>query len=222
MARKLRMNIGKRIKKIRKSHNFTLEEFGDKIGLSPSAVRGIEEGLRGIKKGIGSETIIRICKNFKVDPNWLLFGEKRSKALPIIVASPKSEYDISTKLTPVPVINEVPAGYPAYPDIDDHISAFVYLPKISKDTFGLYVSGKSMEPEIADGDIVIVNPGIKELKKRELGVFRIHNETTIKRCVPIKDGYILQPTNPRYEPILIHDDIECIIIGKVIYKIIKC
>ena len=138
------------------------------------------------------------------------------------VAEPKSEYDISTKLTPVPVINEVPAGYPAYPEINDHISAFVYLPKISKNTFGLYVSGKSMEPEIADGDIVIVNPGIKELKKGELGVFRIHNETTIKRCIPIKNGCILQPTNPQYEPILIHDDTECILIGKVIYKIVKC
>ena len=91
-----------------------------------------------------------------------------------------------------------------------------------KQAFDLYVSGKSMEPEIADGDIVIVNPGITELKKGELGVFRIHNETTIKRCVPIKNGYILQPTNPQYEPILIHDDTECILIGKVIYKIVKC
>ena len=39
----------------------------------------------------------------------VIIGEKRGKTLPIIAAEPKSEYDISTKLTPVPVINEVPA-----------------------------------------------------------------------------------------------------------------
>jgi len=35
-------------------------------------------------------------------------------------------------------------------------------------------------------------------------------------------GYILQPRNPTSEAYMVDDDAECTIIGKVIYKIIKC
>lgn len=71
-------------------------------------------------------------------------------------------------------------------------------------------------------DKVIVDPGYEEVKKGELGVFRVNEDTTIKRCLPIQDGYILQPANPGYEPILVTGDTECTLIGKVIYKIVKC
>lgn len=164
---------------------------------------------------------MRICKAFNIDPYWLLTGEEKRRDIPSIVIEPREGYG-EKKYVAVPVINEVPAGYPTYPDIEDHVRAHIYLPKVPKRAFGLYVSGKSMEPEINDGDIVIVDPRYEEVKKGELGVFRVNEDTTIKRCLPIHDGYILQPANPDYEPILVTGDTECTLIGKVIYKIVKC
>lgn len=215
------MEIGDRIKRLRVSYNLTLEEFGRKIGLSSGSLSDIERGNVGTKRGIGTEALKRIVKAFKIDLNWLVTGEHRTKVLPYIVAEPREGYG-EKKYVAVPVINEVPAGYPVYPDIEDHVRSHVYLPNVPKRAFGLYVSGKSMEPEINDGDIVIVDPGYEEIKKGELGVFRVNGEATIKYCTPIEDGYILQPANRDYGPILITGDTECTLIGKVIYKIIKC
>ena len=217
------MNIGKRIKKLRESLGLTQEEFGLKAGLSSGAICEIEKGIRGHKKGVGSNAIIRICKEFNINPAWLLWGkEEKYRQLPIIAASPKSEYDVEKKLTAIPVINEVPIGYPEYPILNDFIREYLYLPHVPKFAFGLYVSGKSMDPEIFDGDIVIVDSKTRKLKRGNLGVFRINNETSLKRYYPQKNGILLQPTNPEYPPILITVDDQCDLIGKVIYKILKC
>lgn len=210
-------NIGKRIKALRLRLGLSQSEFAIKSKVSVGGICEIEKG----KRGLTDKTIMRICKAFNIDPRWLLTGEEKRRDIPSIVAEPRTEYN-QKKLIAVPVINEVPAGYPAYPDIEDHVRSHVYLPNVPKRAFGLYISGKSMEPEINDGDIVIVDPGYEEIKKGELGVFRVNGEATIKYCTPIEDGYILQPANRDYGPILITGDTECTLIGKVIYKIIKC
>lgn len=216
------MSLGNRIKKIRRINNMTLEEFGIKVGLSPSAVRGIEENLRGQKKGIGTETIIRICKAFKVNSSWLLFGDESNKDLPMIATDIKNEYKSEPKYNALPIINNVPAGYPDYP-LDDEIRSYFYIPGVPKNAFGLIVDGVSMEPELFTGDIVIVNPNQLELRKGEIGVFRYHGGTTIKICMPLPDnkGFLLQARNPRSESYIVTDE-TCTIIGKVIFKIVKC
>lgn len=215
------MDIGLRIKKIRESLDLTQEEFGSKIGLVSGTICNIEKGSQGGKKGIGAEILIKIANVYRIDLHWLLTGEIRKKELPIIAAQPCEEYD-KKELVPIPIINEVPAGYPAYPDIEDFVHDYAYIPKVPKNTFGLLVSGKSMEPEIADGDIVVIDPGIKELKRGDLGVFRVNNEVSLKRYYPSKNGILLQPSNHNFAPIFITADDECELIGKVIYKIVKC
>lgn len=210
-------NVGKRVKSLRLKLGLSQAEFAMKSGISVGGICEIEKG----KRGLTNKTILRICKAFNVDSDWLLTGHSKHKELPGIVAESRTEYDIK-KLTAIPVINDVPAGYPEYPVLDDEIRDHVYLPRVPRQAFGLYVSGDSMKPEINNGDIVIVNPNIQEVKKGEIGVFRINAETTVKYCVPLDDGFLLQPANPSYKPILVSGDIECTVIGKVIYKIVKC
>lgn len=211
--------IGNRIKSLRRALRLTQKEFAVKTNISSaSRICDIEKGLRFPS----SKTILRIAKTFDVDSNWLLIGEAKIKELPIIAASPKTEYDVEKKLIAIPIINEVPIGYPEYPIINNKVSEYLYLPHVPKFAFGLRVSGKSMEPEIFDGDIVIVNSKIREIKKGNLGVFRINSETSLKRYYPQKNGILLQPTNPEYPPILITIEDQYHLIGKVIYKILKC
>ena len=81
-----------------------------------------------------------------------------------------------------------------------------------------------MEPELFDGDVVIVDPKETSMKKGDIGVFRIYGDETIKIFMPLenKAGYILQPRNPSFKPMLITDESKCTAIGKVIYQIVKC
>ncbi len=73
-------------------------------------------------------------------------------------------------------------------------------------------------------DIVIVNPNQLELKKWKIGVFRYQGGATIKICMPLpgNKGMILQARNPRAESYVVTPDTECTVIGKVIFKIVKC
>jgi len=212
-----KLHIGEKLRIIRKDKGLTQTEFGRKIGLAQSYVADLERG----RNKPSFDTLAKIMRVFCVNPYWLLSPEEYNVELPPIVAEPRTEYN-QKKLIAIPVINDVPAGYPEYPVMDDEIRDHVYLPRVPKQAFGLYVSGDSMKPEINNGDIVIVNPNIQEVKKGEIGVFRINAETTVKYCVPLDDGFLLQPANPSYKPILVSGDIECAVIGKVIYKIVKC
>ena len=65
------MTQGERIKEIRKSLNLTLEKFGEKIGVTKTAISRIEKGERGCTEQMTKA----ICREFGVDYIWLTTGE---------------------------------------------------------------------------------------------------------------------------------------------------
>lgn len=65
------MTQGERIKEIRKSLNLTLEKFGEKIGVTKTAISRIEKGERGCTEQMTKA----ICREFSVDYIWLTTGE---------------------------------------------------------------------------------------------------------------------------------------------------
>lgn len=60
-----------RIKALRKSEGLTLEKFGERIGISNSALSAIETG----KNKPSDQTIRSICREFGVREKWLRTGE---------------------------------------------------------------------------------------------------------------------------------------------------
>lgn len=62
--------MNERIKKIRKSVGLSQKDFGIKIGVSDTAISKIEHGERNPSK----QTIKLICKEFKINQNWLKSG----------------------------------------------------------------------------------------------------------------------------------------------------
>ena len=63
------MNV--RIKQIRKTLKLTLDEFGERIGISKSGLSKIERGVSGTT----DQTIRSICREFGVSEVWLRTGE---------------------------------------------------------------------------------------------------------------------------------------------------
>lgn len=59
-----------RIKKVRKLNNLTMEQFGNRIGITKSSVSLLESG----KNSPSEQTLKLICKEFNVDMEWLQTG----------------------------------------------------------------------------------------------------------------------------------------------------
>lgn len=65
------MTQGERIKEIRKTLGLTLEKFGEKLGVTKTAISRIEKGERGLTEQMTKS----ICREFSVDYIWLTTGE---------------------------------------------------------------------------------------------------------------------------------------------------
>lgn len=63
--------MNERIKQLRKALGLTLEKFGERIGVSRSAMGNIENGVRGVT----DQMFKSICREFNVNENWLRTGE---------------------------------------------------------------------------------------------------------------------------------------------------
>lgn len=65
------MTDGERVKEIRKTLGYTLDKFGEKIGIKKSALSLIENG----KNTLTEQNIKSICREFGVREDWLRTGE---------------------------------------------------------------------------------------------------------------------------------------------------
>ena len=65
------MTQGERIKDVRNSLGLTLEKFGEKLGVTKTAISRLEKGERSITEQMTKS----ICREFSVDYMWLTTGE---------------------------------------------------------------------------------------------------------------------------------------------------
>ena len=65
------MTQGERIKDVRNSLGLTLEIFGEKLGVTKTAISRIEKGERSLTEQMTKS----ICREFSVDYMWLTTGE---------------------------------------------------------------------------------------------------------------------------------------------------
>lgn len=62
--------MNERVKELRKALGLSGEKFGEKIGLKKVAVSQIETG----RNNLTEQNIISICREFKVNEDWLRYG----------------------------------------------------------------------------------------------------------------------------------------------------
>jgi transcriptional regulator with XRE-family HTH domain len=65
------MEIGDRLKEIRKTLKLTQAEFGEKMGLKPTAIGQMESGARNVT----DRTLILLEEKHNVNSDYLLYGE---------------------------------------------------------------------------------------------------------------------------------------------------
>ncbi len=123
----------------------------------------------------------------------------------------------------IPVLGWVQAGKFAPSETGDigplNADDFVYSDTKGRNLFALEVKNDSMEPLFHQGDLIIVNPNLKA-KSGDYVIVRVkgEGEVTFKKLL-IKDRHIiLKPLNLKYDDIIIDDESQFEIIGKVVER----
>lgn len=119
---------------------------------------------------------------------------------------------------PLPIVGQVRAGtlHPAIEDIEGHFT--IDRSQMDKGgTFFLRVKGDSMiHAHIVEGDLALVRPQ-PDAHNKDIVVAMVGGEATLKRFYREADRIRLQPENPNYAPIIVHEgDGEVSIVGKVV------
>ena len=104
--------MGERIKELRKMLNMTQSEFGEKVGISKSAVQKIEYGTSTPARS----TLQLICVTFSVNEKWLVSGEGKMFAEGITKSSNLAT--LVAKYENMPVVRAILDAYLTLPVAD--------------------------------------------------------------------------------------------------------
>lgn len=121
----------------------------------------------------------------------------------------------------IPLLGSVPAGTPieAIEDVEEYIDMYPRFVKHGE-LFALRVQGDSMEPDIRDGDIAIIEKQ-EFIENGGIAVIRVNGQdATLKKVKLLETGLMLIPSNPAYDPVFFDvgqiATLPVTIIGKVI------
>ena len=117
----------------------------------------------------------------------------------------------------IPILSDVSAGYGK--EALEEATHWIKLPSIiaKNADFGTFVSGDSMEPKINDGDLLLVQ-NIPQLDSGMIGIFLLNDNVFCKRYHynPITKETVLKSLNLNYKPIIVTDEDDFRIVGKVV------
>jgi SOS-response transcriptional repressor LexA len=189
--------LGKLIRERRKAVGLRYSELEKKSGLTYAYLKSLEEGQRVPK----IETLMRLSEALKVPFHELL----SALGVPIIGA-----------LNLVPVISWVNSGNWVESYQSSEVSEWVVTDVANQEVFALRVEGDSMTPEFAPGDLVVVDPNAVWENGNYVIALK-EDETIFKQYKVYGKTAVLKPLNPKYDDILLTEEIQ--IIGRVIRKI---
>lgn len=152
-----------------------------------------------------------------VKKGYLNSGNNLSRTLTLVVNNNPIKKEQTTILE-IPVVGRVAAGQPIL--AEENIEGNIVIDKnflgSRTECFGLKVRGDSMiNAGIIEGDLVIIQPQ-KEAVNGDIIVALIKDEATMKRFSMVDGKINLIPENDNYEPIIIDNNEEFSIVGKVI------
>lgn len=176
------MTIGQLIKQSRKEKGITQNELAKRIGVSAGAISRWESGdIENMRR----DRIEKLADALGIDPNI------------IIGIEPNKEMDGN-----IPILGRVAAGIPI--DAVEEIIGYEEIPKrllAYASYFALKIRGESMQPNIQDGDIVIVRKQ-ESASDGDIVIAQVNHdeEATCKRLKTYRDQTMLLSDNPAYSP----------------------
>ena len=181
--------MDKLIKARRKELGITLEQVGDDVGVSKATVQRWETG--GITN-MRRDKIKKLGEILQLDPKCLIESAEEQAIEEIL--GEKGGFVM------VPVLGTVAAGVPITAQQD--ILGWEEVPAgwvKNDEIFGLKLKGDSMEPRMAEGDIVMVRRQ-RDVENGDIAIVLVDGEATCKKVVKHSGGLALISNNTRYAP----------------------
>lgn len=211
-------SLGQRIKLVR--GKISQDVFAVTIGVSRGSLSAYERD----ESQPAAEVLKEICTKYKVSADWLLFGEGGLENTPL--EAPIGDVDL--KLIPL-VEARISAGQGSLEVNGTSERSYAFrmdflLRKGNPDAMVLMrVAGDSMQPEIMDNDIVLIDQSKKDIIPGKIFAVGFEEAIYLKRIDMIPGKVILKSVNEEcYPPISldIQGDIaeQFRVIGKVIWS----
>lgn len=198
------MALGENIKRARMKAQISQDELAKRLGYkSRSTIAKIESG----ENDLTQKKVAAFAKALNVSIDFLMDGDSNEN---------------NSKGVRIPVLGRVVAGIPleAIEDIEDYEE----IPRrmaSSGEFFALKIKGRSMEPKLSEGDIVIVRKQ-EDVDSGDTAIVLVNgDEATVKQIKKTEAGIMLIGFNVEvYQPhFYSNDQIENLpvrIIGKVV------
>lgn len=192
------------LKKLRESKKKTLTQMSQEIGIGRGTINNYEVG--------------------RTEPN-IANLEKLSNYFGVSIDKLLGIKDEETEIQPIdswkniPIIGNIACGLPIL--ANENIDGFQAIPSnlVPQDNvFGLKCKGDSMEPTIKNGALVIIHqqPTIED---NEIAAVLINDSATLKRVKHVDNTILLLPDNQKYSPIVLNENDDNRILGKMILQI---
>ena len=210
------MTLSERLKEERKKAGLSQKEFAEKLGLNARTYASYERGERDISTAL----LLNICKTLGISSDILLGNTTPQPDLTAVTPVNFELAHAPISMKRIAVIGEVAAGYQCLADMQviDYVACDASLLHTGYDYVYLRVKGDSMEPELHEGDLVLVQVQ-DTIESGEYAVVLVDNEDGLVKKIEIDRTHItLISENPYYPPRRFdHEEMNRIrIFGKVV------
>jgi len=208
--------LGDRLASLRKTKGYSQKKFADMLGIHPITLLKYEKN----QIEAGTSVLLKAVSVTKCDPGWLLTGKEPEAREVSITGSKTDDYAM------IPFSHEVAAGTAREAEIEEEPvivhRRLLARHHVSSDKCRAYrVRGRSMEPKLQDGDIIVcamLQSGLENLDSK--GLYCVHSPegVTVKKVHydSAHKSLILAPLNPEFPLETIRLTEAPVLLGKVI------
>lgn len=195
-----------RFKKVLDESGITQTELSKLTGIRASSISDYYNGKYTPKQ----DKVTLIANALNISPSWLYcaISEDTIENRPL----PENLKPI-TKVNRIPIVGSIAAGTPIL--ATENIESYLLLGQEYKADFALKIMGDSMiDVGINDGDLALI---IKDrpISNGEIYAVLVDGEATLKKVYKNDDYLTLQPCNSKYEPIVVKEEDNPYIVGKL-------
>ena len=221
--------IGERLRRARKKAGLTQKQLAEKSGVTQVTISHLETGITN-----KTSQAYELASALGVRTDWLLTGQGPMypgqgdlvlrKHRITEVREPTADYDSIRKVNIRP--NAGITGYAI--EVCEEEGRPLYFPAgwleekgyKPQDLVALRVNGRSMEPSLHDGDMIVIDTSDTEPREGDVYVLNMEGEIVVKRLRKIRGMWIATSDNPdktRYPDKPIDNEFTRII-GRVVFK----
>ena len=195
-----------RFKKVLDESGITQIELSRLTGIRASSISDYYNGKYTPKQ----DKVTLIANALNISPSWLYctISEDTIEERPL-----PSNLTPITKVNRIPIVGSIAAGKPIL--ATENIESHLLLGQEYKADFALKIKGDSMiDVGINDGDLALI---IKDrpVTNGDIYAVLVDGEATLKKVYKNDNFLTLQPCNSKYEPLVVKEEDNPYIVGKL-------